>query len=494
MPPVRSSHSSLLGKYVKEFGSDIFSEDGKILFCLVCEKSVSVKKKYDVVQHINTSRHKERVKHKSKVTQQLITGSVGEQSSSSDPFFKDLCLALVSCDIPLWKLNSVGLRQFLEKYTNRKVPDESTLRKRYLQQCFHDVICEIRDQLKHEYIWISIDETTDAAGQCVCSAIVGALKAGSRSFLLNIQILDRVNHSTVAKFFNDSLTLLWPDGVRYDNVLLFLSDAAPYIVKAGFGLKVLYSKLVHVTCLAHGLHRVAETIRSHYKDVDLLVSCVKKVFVKSPIRIQRFHELAPNISLPPQPVLTRWGSWLQAVTYYADHFMEVKTVLNALNAEDAASIGTAQECFAKKGIEEKIRYIHTRFSKIPDSITQLEARNNSLQHSLSLIEDISTCFSKETHGVAKIAFDKLTNVLLKNSGYKTLCQISKKLSGDSIVLEEEYSDEELWCFSHAPVTSCDVERTFSMYKTFFTDRRRSFTQENLRMNFIVYCNKVNTFN
>ncbi|KAK5643523.1 hypothetical protein RI129_007368 [Pyrocoelia pectoralis] len=51
----------------------------------------------------------------------------------------------------------VGLRQFLEKYTSKKVPDESTLRKRYLQQCFDDVICEIRDQLKHEYIWISID-------------------------------------------------------------------------------------------------------------------------------------------------------------------------------------------------------------------------------------------------------------------------------------------------------------------------------------------------
>ncbi|KAB0790223.1 hypothetical protein PPYR_15446, partial [Photinus pyralis] len=187
-----------------------------------------------------------------------------------------LCLALVSSDIPLWKLNNLQFRQFLEKYTNKKVPDESTLRKRYLQQCFHDVICEIRDQMKYENIWISIDETTDAAGQCVCSAVVGGLKAGSKSYLLNIQILDRVNHSTVAKFFNDSLTLLWPEGIRYDNVLLFLSDAAPYIVKAGSGLKVLYPKLVHVTCLAHGLHRVAETIRTHYKDVDLLVSCVKK--------------------------------------------------------------------------------------------------------------------------------------------------------------------------------------------------------------------------
>lgn len=490
MPPTKTSQSALLRKYVNEFGSDIFSEDGKVLFCLVCEKSVSTKKKFDILQHINTTRHKERVKNKSKLNQQLITGTVGEQSSSSDSFFKDLCLALVSSDIPLWKLNNEQLRRFLEKYTNRRVPDESTLRKNYLQQCFQDVICHVRDQLKHEKIWISIDETTDAAGQCVCSAVVGAMKAGSRSYLLNIQVLDRVNHSTIAKFFNDSLAILWPEGARYDNVLLFLSDAAPYIVKAATGLKVLYSKLVHLTCLAHGLHRVAETVRSQYKDVDLLVSSVKKVFVKSPIRIQKFHEVLPNLSLPPQPVLTRWGSWLKAVSYYAEHFNEVKTVLYSLNAEDASSIAAAQECFANIGIQDKIEYIHNRFSKIPTIITQLEARNNTLEHSLSLIDEISVTLSSETHGIAKTAFEKLSKVLTKNPGYETLCKISKKLSGTEMYIEEEFTQEELWCFSHVPVTSCDVERSFSLYKTFFTDKRRSFTQENLKMTFLVYCNKL----
>lgn len=490
MPPTKVSQSAALRKYVNEFGNNIFSEDGKVLFCLVCEKSVSANKKFDVVQHINTVRHKDRVKKKSTLNQQLITRKVGEASSSSDEFSKDLCLALVSANIPLWKLNNVQLRSFLQKYTNKRIPDESTLRKNYVPLCFQDVIRNIRDTLKHEKIWISIDETSDAAGQCVCSAVVGAMKAGSKSFLLNIQVLDRVNHSTVAKFFNDSLAFLWPGGVQYDNVLLFLSDAAPYVVKAGAGLKVLYPKLIHLTCLAHGLHRVAETIRVKYKDVDLLVSNVKKVFVKAPLRIQKFRELLPTLPLPPEPVLTRWGTWLEAVSYYAEHFSEVKTVLDSLNAEDAASIAIAQECFSEDGIDTKIQYIHTRFSKLPEIITQLEARNNSLEYSLSLIDQISNSLSSETHGVAKIAFEKLSQVLNKNPGYKTICQIMKTLSGDceKTVTEEEFTKEELYCFSHAPVTSCDVERTFSLYKTFFTDRRRSFTQENLRATFLVYCN------
>ena len=136
----------------------------------------------------------------------------------------------------------------------------------------------------------------------MCSAVVDATKAGSRPFLLNMQILDPVNNSTIAKCFNDSLTYLWPEGVRYDNVFLFLSDAAPYIVKAAVGLKVLYPKISSPACLAYGIHRVAEIVRNQYKDMDLLVSSVKKVFVKAPIRIHKFRELLPT-SLELQ-----WGS------------------------------------------------------------------------------------------------------------------------------------------------------------------------------------------
>lgn len=43
-------------------------------------------------------------------------------------------------------------------------------------------------------------------------------------------------------------------------------------------LKALYSKMIHVTCAAHGLHRVAEEIRGQFKSVDKLIASVKKNF------------------------------------------------------------------------------------------------------------------------------------------------------------------------------------------------------------------------
>ena len=110
--------------------------------------------------------------------------------------------------------------------------------------------------------------------------------------------------------------LLWPDGVRHDDVLLFLSDAAPYMKKAGTSIKALYSKMIHITCIAHGLHRLAENIRSHFPRVDKLVAKGKQVFLKAPSRVLFFKTEAPGVPLPPEPVLTRWGSWFEATSYY----------------------------------------------------------------------------------------------------------------------------------------------------------------------------------
>ena len=80
--------------------------------------------------------------------------------------------------------------------------------------------------------------------------------------------------------------ILWPHGVKYDNVLLLLTDAAPYMIKAGEELSVSYPKMIHVTCVAHAQHRVIETIRMLYPNVDKLIANARKVFVKSPSRLK----------------------------------------------------------------------------------------------------------------------------------------------------------------------------------------------------------------
>jgi hypothetical protein len=62
------------------------------------------------------------------------------------------------------------------------------------------------------------------------------------------------------------------------------------MIKSGRHLKVFYPKIVHVTCLAHALNLVAEKIRYQYEDVDNLISNVKKIFVKAPLRVEMYKE------------------------------------------------------------------------------------------------------------------------------------------------------------------------------------------------------------
>jgi hypothetical protein len=53
----KSSLSSRLRNYVREFGENIFSTDGQIILCKLCEVKVSHDKRYSSTQYIKTEIH-----------------------------------------------------------------------------------------------------------------------------------------------------------------------------------------------------------------------------------------------------------------------------------------------------------------------------------------------------------------------------------------------------------------------------------------------------
>jgi hypothetical protein len=66
-------------------------------------------------------------------------------------------------------------------------------------------------------------------------SIVGTLEVDKpgKINLLNSEVLKKTNYLTITKVFDQSIFLLWLDGIRHNDVLLFLSDATPYMVKTG---------------------------------------------------------------------------------------------------------------------------------------------------------------------------------------------------------------------------------------------------------------------
>jgi len=55
-------------------------------------------------------------------------------------------------------------------------------------------------------------------------------------------------------------------------------------------------------------------------------------------------------------------------------------------------------------------------------------------------------------------------------------------------IQEDCSILELTDFKFSPITSCDVERSFSIYKSIPTYRRQHFSFDNLKLDFIPHCN------
>ena len=487
MPKTKNT-SSLLKSYVSSYGN-VFQTDGKLVLCKICNKNIgsdkSAPQKSQLDQHVNTSIHLKNMEIRSKSKQQLI------YFDNHYNFYYELCDAFVSSDIPLHKLLNSRLKNFFEKHMKTNIPNPSTLRKYYLPKIYEKKMNKITSYLKNKKIWISMDEAIDSMNRSIGNVVVGVLGSeDSKSFLLTTETLEKVNHSKIAQLFDKSIKLIYPDEILYENILLFVTDGASYMIKAGEGLQTTYPKMVHVTCLAHGLHRVSETIRNKFSQIDKLISNVKKVFNKAPARIRLFKQIAHELSLPPKPIITRWGTWLEAAFYYAQNFEKVKEVIDQLDPSEAFSIKMAQILFSKPKLKQDLICILANCENLTSTITRLNSPTLKLIESVELIENLEKQLENSNIEVVKIASDKMKNILGKNEGFKTLSLISKILKNERSIQELtiDYEIDEICSFKYAPITSCEVERTFSKYKSILAYDRKNLLFDNLKMLFICYCN------
>ncbi|KRY40835.1 CGG triplet repeat-binding protein 1 [Trichinella spiralis] len=493
MPKVKSKPSKKLIDLVNEYGSDILSTDNTVLFCKACGKTINHEKKYFVYQHLQTAKHKsatEKMKTESK--QACLLNTFVADSSSKSQFPTELCMAFIDAGIPLWKLENKSLRSFLEKYTKQHIPSESSLRKHYIDNNFNNVMDRVRREVAYNKIWISIDETIDPVGRFVANVVIGTLEADqpSKEYLLTSEVLEKSNSSTIAQLFTSSLAVLWPEGIRHENVLLFVTDAAPYMKKAAGALKVLFPNMLHLTCLAHGLHRIAEHIRCLFPDVDRLISNMKKVFLKAPSRVQLFKEIAPEIPLPPQPVLTRWGTWLSAVFYYAANFKKIQEIISCFEEEESTAVKIVHEIMQKESLRCDLIFITSNFTNFVPAITYLEKRSETLVDRLQAFDEVIDNIHKIPGIVGEDIKSKCDKVISANKDLKEIKSIAEVLKGNSNAQVIGMNIESAVCFKYAPVTSAEVERSFSQLKYILSDRRHSLTPDNLKKMLVIMCNQT----
>ena len=440
-------------------------------------------------QHVNTNKHKTNLERWNRDKQMTLT----QMDHPKDEFNKELLNWLVVNNIPVSKIDNKSFTEFLVKYINKPIPSRFTIG-RQLDNVFENTMNGIKEQLSDENIWLSVDETTSSDGRCIANVIIGMLKSeeNGKSFLVNSVDLDGgVNHSIICTVVDDTIKMIWNGNFKREKFLLLVTDAATYMVKAGKSLKSFYPKLVHITCMAHLINRISCFIRNHYELTDEFIAENKKIFSKCRSRIEKFKSIAPNVSLPPKPIVTRWSTWLGAAFYYAKNFDIIETVINTFDSNDAICIKKAKNHLKNPELKGQLAYLLSNFQFVTEIQTLIQAKNLMLSNAIALIEDFESKLNSVQGSFGEEVKVKFENLIDKNNGFKELKNINTILNGQRLQLNANFTPEQLASFKFAPITSCDVERSFSKYKYLYNQRKHRYEFDNFAKTLIISCNFEN---
>ncbi|KAJ9585613.1 hypothetical protein L9F63_002583, partial [Diploptera punctata] len=160
-----------------------------------------------------------------------------------------------------------------------------------------------KSQMKARYV---NHESTDPCGRFIDNVVIGTMDydQSSRIYLLACEKLDKTNSSTIVQVFTSALNILWPDGIKYDDVILFTSDAAAYMKKAGKVLKVLFptcftcldfqqlceddaSYIPNYSVLSDAITRLEEINKTLVNSVAVVVDVVQKIQVVPSVAVNK---------------------------------------------------------------------------------------------------------------------------------------------------------------------------------------------------------------
>ncbi|KAH6944107.1 hypothetical protein HPB50_001923 [Hyalomma asiaticum] len=233
--------------------------------------------------------------------------------------------------------------------------------------------------------------------------------------------------------------------------------------------------MVHVICLAHELQRVCEELRKHFIDVNELIASAKAMFLKAQSRVRSFKNKLPDVPLPPEPIVTRWGTWLEAVEYYNCYFSYIEVLINGFSGDESAAVREAQATLSAGSLRGDLTYLCANFMFLANTIKKHDSLGETLIMNIALILHAQRRIAAVPEGpVAEKARAKLQSVLDKNEGLSVLKELSGVLANEHFRIPVSVKPLNVLKYNYVPITSVHVERSFSAYKLILSVKRHNF--------------------
>ena len=229
--------------------------------------------------------------------------------SSKKDFKGKLFEAFLAADIP----------QICQPFTDlgQSVPSDNVC------SVHMDMLAADKEHLYSKKVFLVIDES-EVSGSEDVNILIGNITVPEKTYFLDCNVVETVNQQVVITKIDDALK---KHDIERNNFVVLLSNAVNYMAVFTATIRILYPQICHIICMANLLHNCAERMaRGHFKEIDSLIATVKAAATMMN-KNQRYKFNA--IGSPPQPVLTRWGTWLNAAQHHVKNFVEVRDIINS---------------------------------------------------------------------------------------------------------------------------------------------------------------------
>lgn len=137
----------------------------------------------------------------------------------------------------------------------------------------------------------------------------------------------------------------------------------------------------------------------------------------------------PTLALPPEPVITRWGTWIEAALFYSEHLQDFKAVLETFDPKEALSIRSGLRALESPTLVAHLTFIRAFYSRLPAVVHALESRDRSLVDSLAIFEEFKDEVFSAIGENAERVKEKFNSVLERNLGWTAITSIRDILTG-----------------------------------------------------------------
>lgn len=266
-------------KFINIHPTILAKTPGGDLCCLLCNKIINASKDFNVHVHLTGQLHLKKYSFRG-------TGNTVPRETNNQQFIDNnfatkklghmILDTFVSADIPLHKLRHPKFYN-LFKFLGYSLPSESTIRA-CIEEAYNTETSTIKNLIRDKYVFIVVDETSNDR-KYFTGILVGLISNPQKTYAI---CLDTSNTPPNSKYIVCLIQKTLSDfDILDEKLLVLLSDAARYMIRAGDELKNQYTNMFHFTCIAHLFHNISSKISSYFTKVNTLISTIKTALIKS---------------------------------------------------------------------------------------------------------------------------------------------------------------------------------------------------------------------